>query len=177
MSPIHNRRRARGGLPGAWNPYTDRINYSLEHSGTTLRLVSVSDSIFCTVSSFDDGICIESHASEKVNEIKDAIDKLKECRKAESDPEEKRRIKDTIKYLKKVLRDVGHAKRVGKTVGSHVGSKAGAAVGTCIAGPVGTAAGSVIGRIVGRVTGALAADDLARHTREESAETTVKRLY
>ncbi|XP_033341733.2 uncharacterized protein LOC117229413 [Megalopta genalis] len=168
------------GYPSGKNPHievpetiikgAEYMNKSLKYAGVVLTVASVAVEIWRIGSAIKDDIFVCENAKEIIQELDDAIKKLKETCLAETDLTIKQEIMDTILHLQKILRDVERTKKAPvktiRTVSSAIGgwgggvaagsggAWAGATTGATIGslfGPVGATVGAPIGAVIGAI--------------------------
>ncbi|XP_076661195.1 uncharacterized protein LOC143365163 isoform X1 [Halictus rubicundus] len=146
------------------------LNSTLKYAGVALTVASVAVETWRIGCAIRDDKFVNEHANEIIQELEDAIKKLKETFEGENNLERKKNIKDSIEKMETILKDVKRTKKAPvqtiKTTASAVGgwsggfaaggggAWAGASTGATIGslfGPVGVAVGAPIGAVVGAI--------------------------
>ncbi|XP_076661197.1 uncharacterized protein LOC143365163 isoform X3 [Halictus rubicundus] len=165
------------------------LNNTLKYAGIALTVASVAVETWRIGCAIWDDIFVNEHADEIIQELEDAIKKLRKTFEGENNLERKQNIKDSIEKLETILKDVKRTKKAPvktiKTVasaaggwgggfaagtgGAWAGASTGATIGSLF-GPVGAAVGAPIGAVVGAIGLGIAGGVVGSSLGEDVAE-------
>lgn len=166
------------------------INKTLKYVGVGLTVAAVAIDVWRLGSAITDDIRIANNADEIIEELEDAIKKLKKALQAESNSVERSNIRETIGHLENVLKDVKRTKKVpvktiktgssialgwgagaaGGAGGAMAGAKVGATIGAFCGGPAGVVVGGPVGAVIGAIGGGIGFGMAGSATGETLAE-------
>lgn len=151
------------------------INTTLKYVGAGLTIAAVVVDSYRIGRAFKDDLYIRDNANKIILELEETIEKLEKAFKTETDSTKRQEIKDTIVYIKQILKDVKRTRKVPvktiKTVssaaggwglgaaggagGAWTGAQTGTMIGTACGGPIGAAIGAPIGAVIGGIGGGI----------------------
>ncbi|XP_012342034.1 uncharacterized protein LOC105735451 [Apis florea] len=151
------------------------INTTLKYVGAGLTIAAVVVDSYRIGRAFKDDLYIRDNANKIILELEETIEKLEKAFKTETDSTKRQEIKDTIVYIKQILKDVKRTRKVpvktiktissaaggwglgaaGGAGGAWTGAQTGTMIGTACGGPIGAAIGAPIGAVVGGIGGGI----------------------